>query len=86
MYSTRGALALLWRQAIGDSSGSQLWSPDENDCAAELHRAGLGEHLVRMTPIDGKLVEAKFFVLNESGKAVWEQLLLSLQEAVDGGR
>lgn len=86
MYSTRGALALLWRCAIGDASGVQLWSPDELACAQELHRAGLGEHGVRFVPKDGKMVESNFFTASERGLSVWEHLLITLQERVDEGR
>lgn len=85
MYSTRGALALLWRGAIGDQSGSQLWSPDELDCAASLHESGLGELVVRYVPRDGKMTECHFFVLTGKGRETWEKLLLDIEDAQSDG-
>lgn len=86
MYSTRGALALLWRGAIGDQSGIQLWSDDERHVASILQRAKLGDHVLRETLVDGKLVRAHFFVLNDSGWNLWQKLLLELEEKVEGER
>lgn len=84
MYSTRGALALLWRAGIGDQSGTRLWSPDENDAGNALQQGGLGEVVVRQEPQDGRMVQVTVFCVNERGFNVWQRVLRAVQMAVEG--
>lgn len=75
MYSTRGALALLWRGATTGPDGAQLWSEDEQRCAATLAERGICTVTVMTRSRDGKPEQYQVLHLSHEGQQLWEHVL-----------
>lgn len=81
MYSTRGALGLLWRAATNYPDTARVWSDGEMACARKLQDAGL----VNVHYRTGKDGEQEFSVMaTERGKDAFEAVLDAMHTLIGG--
>ena len=81
MYSTRGALGLLWRAATNYPDTARLWSDDEIECAKKLQGAGL----VNIHSRSGKDGEQELSAMaTERGKDAFEAVLDAVHTLIGG--
>ena len=75
MYSTRGALALLWRGATTSPDGAILWSAEEQATATVLRERRLADIITTVRQRDGKAEELQILHLTHEGAMLWEAVL-----------